>query len=232
MNPHVLLDRLIADPVATLKSSLLIGHLAGLVLGLGTATLLDLFILKFVLPQKVSKDHYNVIHFFSKIVAFGLLLLWATGLGFLVFYSYFDPIKLSNQKIWAKLIVVGVLTLNGLFIHRTVLPLIRDHIGRTLFDGLSRSQRFLLLTSGAVSATSWYVPFVLGAFPQLNFLPALPVVLTYMFILTAVIVATQVFALAVMPPEPTRMSPHAEDAAQKPLASLSGGNPAVLTSRV
>ncbi|WP_114946903.1 hypothetical protein [Microvirga calopogonii] len=232
MFPQILLDRIMVDPVATLKSSLIIGHLIGLVFGLGTATLLDIFILRFVIPHKVSKDHYDVIHLFSRIVAFGLLLLWITGLGFLVFYSYFDPIKLSNQKVWAKLIVVSVLTLNGIFIHRTVLPLIHDHIGRPLFDGLGPSQRFLLLTSGAISGTSWYVPFVLGAFPQFNFLPALPLVLTYLFVLAATIVTTQIFTLAVTPSEPTRTSTRAEDTDRKPLASFSGGDPAVLTSQV
>jgi len=230
MSPQILFDRMMIDPVATLKSSLILGHLMGVVFGLGTATLLDIFIFKFVLPYKISKSHYEIIQLFSRIVAFGLMLLWITGLGFLVFYSYFDPSKLSNQKVWAKLVVVGVLTLNGLFIHRSVLPLIHDHIGRPLFDGLGPSQRFLLLTSGAISGTSWYVPFVLGAFPQFNFLPALPLVLTYMVVLAATIVTTQVFALAVKPSGPTLMSSHAEDAARKPSAPLSGANPAVLTS--
>ncbi|EIM25013.1 hypothetical protein [Microvirga lotononidis] len=231
MSPQILFDRMMLDPVATLKSSLIIGHLIGLVFGLGTATLLDIFIFKFVLPRRVSKDHYEVIHLFSKIVASGLLLLWVTGLGFLAFYSYFDPDKLSNQKVWAKLVVVGVLTLNGLFIHRAVLPLIHDHIGRPLFDGLSPGQRFLLLTSGAVSGTSWYVPFVLGAFPQFNFLPALPLVLSYVFVLAATIVTTQIFALAVPPSESTPLSSHAEGAARNPLPPLARGNPAVATSR-
>ncbi|MGO4523227.1 hypothetical protein AB4097_00015 [Microvirga sp. 2MCAF35] len=232
MFPHILLDRIMVDPVATLKSSLIVGHLIGLVFGLGTATLLDIFIFRFVLPYKISKDHYDIILLFSRIVAFGLLLLWITGLGFLVFYSYFDPVKLSNQKVWAKLVVVGVLTLNGVFIHRTVLPLIHDHIGRPMFDGLSPSQRFLLLTSGAISGTSWYVPFVLGAFPQFNFLPALPLVLIYMVVLAATIATTQIFARAVTPSEPALMSSRVEDAAGKPLAALSGGNPAVLTSQI
>ena len=232
MDPHILLDRLIADPVASLKSILIVSHLIGLILGLGTATLLDIFILKFVLRQKISAEHCDIIYFFSKIVVFGLIILWASGLGFLVFYSYFDPIKLTNQKIWAKLIVVSVLTLNGLFIHRTVLPLIHGHIGRMLFDGLNSSQRFLLLTSGGISATSWYVPFVLGAFPQLNFLPALPVVLVYVVILLTVIAATQIFTLAAMPHEPAALASQAEEVARKPLTALSQGNSGVLTSRV
>ncbi|WP_262028140.1 hypothetical protein [Microvirga sp. Mcv34] len=231
MDAHILLDRLISDPAATLKSLLIIGHLIGLILGLGTATLLDIFIVKFIIRRIVSEDHYTVISFFSKIVVLGLIILWMTGIGFLVFYSYFDPIKLSNQKIWAKLIVVSVLTLNGLFIHRTVLPLIRENIGRMLFDGFSSGQRFLLLTSGGISATSWYVPFILGAFPQFNFLPVLPVVLIYVAILLTVIAATQLFTLITTPYDRSVIASHAGEGSRKPLAALSQGNSGVLTSR-
>jgi hypothetical protein len=149
--------------------------------------------------KKVTDEYCHVVEFSSKIVTVGLLILWLTGIGFLVHYSVFDPIKLTNQKVWAKIAIVGVLTLNGMFIHRTILPLIRNRIGRSLFDRMAPRQRSVLLASGAVSATSWYVPLVLGAAPQLNFLPALPILLAYALLLTAAILMTQGLARVVLP---------------------------------
>ena len=50
------------------------------------------------------------------------------------------------------------LTLNGVFIHRSVLPLVRRNVGRGLFEGMSGRQRSLLLASGVVSAVALAVP--------------------------------------------------------------------------
>jgi hypothetical protein len=210
MNLYILVERLSADPVATLKSSLIAGHLLGLVLGVGAATLLDLFIIRFLVMKKVSSEYCSFVEFASKIVTVGLLVLWLTGFGFLIFYALFEPIKLSNQKVWAKIVIVCILTLNGIFIHKTVLPLIRNRLGRNLFDGLRPGQRTLLLATGAVSATSWYVPLLLGALPQLNFLPAWPILLAYVLLLSVAIVATHGLARIVLPRVPMVMLSRAE----------------------
>ena len=210
MDLTVIVERFAADPVSTLKSSLVTIHLFGLVLGVGAATLLDLFIVRFLIMGNITNEYCHVVEFSSKIVTFGLLILWVTGLGFLVHYGVFDPVKLTNQKVWAKIAIVCVLTLNGMFIHRTVLPLIRQRVGRGLFDGLTRSQRSLLLVTGSISATSWYVPLLLGASPQLNFLPAWPILLAYMLLLTIAIALTHGLAQVVVPDTPMIKSSQAE----------------------
>ena len=193
MSVSLLLDALLANPLATVKSGLVALHLVGLILGLGAATLLDLVIARFLVARRVTSDYCQIVEFSSKVVSIGLVLLWLTGLGFLIFYVVTDPVKLTNQKIWAKMIIVAILTLNGVFIHRTVLPLLRSQIGRSLFDGLMPRERSLLLASGAVSVTSWYIPMILGAFPQLNFLPAIPILLAYGLLLSIAIMVTQGF---------------------------------------
>ena len=43
-------------------------------------------------------------------MAAGLLILWLTGLGFLWLYWQFEPELLGNPKIWAKVVIVMVLT--------------------------------------------------------------------------------------------------------------------------
>ena len=181
-----------SDPAAWLKTSLRIIHFCGLVLGVGAATLLDLIIVRFVMTRTISGEHVHVIEFSSRVVTVGLALLWFSGVGFLIHYGLFDPNKLWNPKIWAKISIVAVLSLNGVLVHHFVLPVIRRQVGSNLFDGLSRRQRSFLLFSGTVSGISWYVPLLLGAIPQLNFIaPAWVILSAYLLILAAAVVVTQ-----------------------------------------
>lgn len=190
MDQSVYLHLLSADPVVTAKMGLRFVHFIGLALGLGAATLLDLMLVRFFVRGTISSESWKIVHFFSKIVNVGLLVLWVTGIGFVVHYAFFDPSKLMNEKIWAKLAIVLVLSVNGMFIHAIVLPRIRAQIGNTLLAGMSRFQRSAFLVSGAISATSWYVPVILGAFPQLNFsVPATTILVTYALLLVVAIVA-------------------------------------------
>lgn len=192
-----LIDTLRLDPVTSIKTGLRIVHFVGLALGLGAATVLDLMILKFFLKGKVTTDQWNVFHFGSRIVNAGLILLWITGLGFLAYYSAFDPIRLGNEKVWAKMTIVLILTINGIFLHMAVLPKVKAQIGRSLLDGMSAGKRSLFFASGALSATSWYVPLLLGAMPQLNFVvPMTTILQAYALLLALALLLTQVVLLA------------------------------------
>jgi hypothetical protein len=184
-----------SDQASLLKTGIKFSHLIGIVVGLGAATILDLVILRFAAAGKIAPEHASIIEFCSKVVTAGLLVLWVSGAAFLLHYYAFDPAKLGNEKVWAKIAIVGVLTLNGVFIHRTVLPLVRARVGQSLFEGMTVLQRSLLITFGVVSATSWYVPLLLGAMPQLNFVvPATTILLAYAVVLGVAIALTQMMA--------------------------------------
>lgn len=186
------LHLLSSDPASWIRTGLRVVHFCGLVLGVGAATLLDLIIARFVLMRGISKEHVHVIEFSSKVVTVGLGLLWISGVGFLIHYGFFDPEKLQNPKIWAKIAIVAVLTVNGILVHYFVLPRIRIQLGKRLLDDLSHSHCSLLLLAGTVSAISWYVPLMLGAIPQLNFVvPAEAILLSYALVLIAVNTALQ-----------------------------------------
>ena len=201
-----LIDTLRLDPVTSVKTGLRIMHFIGLALGLGAATVLDLMILKFFLKGKVTTDQWNIFHFGSRIVNAGLVLLWITGLGFLAYYGAFDPIRLGNEKVWAKMTIVLILTINGMFLHAVVLPKVKAQIGRSLLEGMSMGQRSLFFASGALSATSWYVPLLLGAMPQLNFVvPMTTILLAYALLLTLALLLTQVVLLALRDDHSSRM---------------------------
>ena len=181
-----------AEPGTVIKSAIKIGHLFGIILGLGAATALDLIVLKFLLAGKIKREHVLLVEFMTKIVSAGLFLLWASGISYLLHYGIFDPAKLGNEKVWAKIAIVVVLTINGFFIHRRVLPLIKKQVGRALFDGLPRRECGLMLTFGTISAISWYVPLVLGAMPHFNFVvPASGLLAAYAILLALAVASTQ-----------------------------------------
>ena len=174
------------DP-AWIRTGLRVVHLCGLVLGVGCATLLDLIIARFILMRGISYEHVYVVDFSSKIVTIGLGLLWISGIGFLIHYGVFEPAKLENPKIWAKIAIVAVLSVNGLLVHYFVLPRIRNQVGKRLLDGLSPFDCSLVLLAGTVSAISWYVPLILGAIPQFNYVvPAEVILSSYALMVIAV----------------------------------------------
>lgn len=152
------------DPI----TPLLVLHCFGLALGLGGATILDVILLR-SLRHSVEAANIRLFETIASLVALALALLWLSGLGFLAVYAWRSPAMLENPKLWAKIVVVAILTVNGGVLHAKVLPVLRAQAGRTVLDGLPAHVRVWMLTAGAVSAVSWYFPFLLGIVRELNF---------------------------------------------------------------
>ncbi|GFM79155.1 MULTISPECIES: hypothetical protein [Pseudomonas] len=158
------------DPLPHVRVlTVLVGlHLLGLCFGLGGATMLDYWILRWMRKGSLPVEIKSTFTFISTVVAIGLGLLWLSGLGFLALYGLESPEKLSNPKLWAKVCIVSALTLNGMLIHVFVLPVVLRDMSQPILDGVSRSRIAIFLASGALSAISWYTAFALGIFRELN----------------------------------------------------------------
>jgi hypothetical protein len=205
---------LLASPAPIVKAVLLFVHLIGLALGLGAATLLDLLVVRMLVAGKIAPSQPAFIEFAAAVVTAGLALLWLSGLGLLAYYSAFDLTALQNPKVWAKVAIVAVLTLNGLFIHAAVLPLIKRQAGRGLFDGISEVRKSLLLTAGAVSITSWFMPVFLAVSRPLNFVvPAQIILAAYVVLLVVAVIGSHLFARIL----PTRTSRRKKPQRKQPL---------------
>ena len=145
-------------------------HILGVAFGLGIATGMDLLLIKHILTKKkLRQAQYLFIKQLSSFVTWGLVLLWISGVGFLWKYQQFSPEKLLNPKIWSKLTIVTILTTNGIFIHHYLLPKLKNCIGKRVNEVCSYNEMALIFSSGALSMVSWYVPFIYGTVPQLNF---------------------------------------------------------------
>ena len=143
-------------------------HVLGVCFGLGGATMLDFWILRWLRWGDLPGEVARIFGFVSKVCTVGLALLWLSGLGFLALYAVETPEKLANPKLWAKLTVVLVLSLNGLVIAFAVLPNVLRNVGQPILQGLSAPRAALFLVSGAVSGVSWYTAFGLGLMRELN----------------------------------------------------------------
>lgn len=108
-------------------------HLLGLCFGLGGVTMLDLWILRWMRRGSLPVEVGRTFHFISDAVAIGLGLLWLFGLGFLALYVMESPESLRTPKLWAKVLVVSILTINGMIIHAFVLPEVLRDLSRPCF---------------------------------------------------------------------------------------------------
>lgn len=149
--------------------TLLIAHVMGLVLGFGVAISIDYLLLRALLFGPLSPVALDVAVHAAKLTTLGLLLLWLSGIGFLLEYNGTTPEKLENPKIHAKIIIVLILSLNGCLIHRFIMPILWRYTGKNVLNLISTKVLFLFCTCAAVSTVSWVFPLVFGLNTALNF---------------------------------------------------------------
>ncbi|SMY34164.1 hypothetical protein [Photobacterium andalusiense] len=176
--------------ILNLKCIIKFMHLAGLAIGLGCAWMLDVFILKHI-KKEITKEKYQTIEFVSKFVFTGLGMLWISGLLFIIHYYLYTPENLMNQKIWGKLFIVLILTVNGYFVHKLIIPKIKNSIGSTLLNTLTVYEIMIVTAVGTISFVSWLFPIVLGVAKTLNFtVSAIDIIAFYfVFLVVAAIIA-------------------------------------------
>ena len=80
----------------------------------------------FARKKRFTEDVYETVLCASHAVSASLLLLWLSGIGFPVLGYLNDPGYLDNQEIWAMESIVFLMSLNGVHIHRRLLPRLLD----------------------------------------------------------------------------------------------------------
>jgi uncharacterized membrane protein len=173
------------------KRFFLIIHVLGVVFGLGGAIMLDIYLLRALRGATIQSKDVSFVEFVARFVQLGMCLLWFSGPALVAIAP--EPFAaLGNPKLQAKLVIVGMLTLNMIVIETLALPLVRQNRGRRLFDGVSEAGRSVMLVSGAISATSWAVPFILGLSREFNqIVPASHILGVYAGLLALAIIGLQ-----------------------------------------
>lgn len=155
----------------TIQTILIILHIIGTALGAGAATVTDYLVFKFSKDAKIDKDEFQILHTISNLIWAGLFILLLTGFGFISLHlADFGSVRdvYSLDKIWAKLTIVIILTINGFFVHYYVLPTLKKRLGKTLNTPSVLKKSFFLFSPGAISAISWYSALILGGWRGLE----------------------------------------------------------------
>ncbi len=143
-------------------------HLIGFALGLGGATISDITFFKIVRSGSLSAERFQFLHTLSKVIWVGLGLLIASGLTiFALIYSENGSLPMLTSPRWqAKLTLVGVVLLNGLFFKFHIFPALKQLIDQTFNkDNIGRLANKLAL-SGTISILSWYSILVITLLPR------------------------------------------------------------------
>ena len=145
-------------------------HLSSLAVAIGSMLIAEHLIYERVISARgkpFTPDIYDTVLLASHAVKFALLLLWLSGAGFVVLGYLDDPGYLENQKIWAKAAIVLLISLNGVYIHRTLLPRLREvSQGSPLIHDAKESAKFRL--SFSTSIAGWLFAAFYGTAKFLN----------------------------------------------------------------
>jgi hypothetical protein len=135
-------------------------HLFGVTLGAGGSFMSDVIFVSTTKDKILDKSEFDILKKGSAVTWVGLVLLVVSGamLVSLDFQTYF-----ASSKFILKMIIVGVVIVNGFVFHFVHTPRLRDLVG----IHLSRSSRFrsysrAMYYSGAVSIVSWVSALILG----------------------------------------------------------------------
>jgi len=145
------------------KTVIVIAHALAAALGVGTVLVTDVFFMKFLQDYKISHSESEILDTLSQIVWFALAMLILTGV------ALFLPASaelLAKTKFVAKVVIVGVIAVNGVLLNLLVAPkLVKISFREESVDhpGELHHLRKLAFAFGGVSIISWMMTFILGS---------------------------------------------------------------------
>jgi nitrite reductase (NO-forming) len=137
-------------------------HILGVAFGAGGAFLSDFLLLSSLRDGRVDDSEFRLLKISGRVVWLGVFLLVISG-GVLLWLS--DFALLASSVFRTKLTIVGVIVLNGIFVHRVHLPFIENYFGgKDLSMPPTRVRKHLdwLAVSAAISSVSWVSAITLG----------------------------------------------------------------------
>lgn len=169
-----------------IKSLVIFAHVIACAIALGLVLYMDISLFhhrKSELPPQLLRDLRTLPDW----VYHALIGLWATGLAIVALGIQSKGLTyLDNPKLWVKILVVSTLTVNGVLLHKYVLPILST---TTNLVELAKKQRFKMAIIAGVSSSSWLVSTYLGVARYMNgTLNFSTVFLFYVSVLSALVV--------------------------------------------
>lgn len=128
---------------------LVVTHIIGTVLGVGGATFAELNLIRALRDGEVSIDESELMRGAYAVLRLGFFMLVVSGFGFLLYYRLMGMEELLySEKLWAKLSIIGVLSVNAI---------------------LLQLRKINLIWGSAISITAWYAALILGSMRGLDY---------------------------------------------------------------
>lgn len=135
-------------------------HLIACCVAIGLVLTSDIAMIRQLLSGDAAGQDGKHLAQLKSTVSLALLALWITGIAIVwLDASSKGLVYFQNPKLQAKIGIVVLLTLNGLLLHRAVMPAL-EKAGSLL--KLSLNQRLLAILAGTISGVSWSYAAMLG----------------------------------------------------------------------
>lgn len=145
------------------KGVIVFFHALAASLGVGAATITDIFFFKFLKDYRISEKEKNTMDTLSNVIWVALGLLVITGIGL---FLPNQEVLGQSSKFLVKVVGVFVLIVNGIFLNLVVSPKMMEISYGGEHDyvkGELHVFRKLSYALGGISISSWYVVFLLGS---------------------------------------------------------------------
>ncbi len=177
------------------KSIIVLLHAVAMAIGLGAATLADIFFFSFLKDFKISESETSVMRTLSQVIWFALGLVVITGFGLFIP----EAVALAGTpKFLVKVIVVAVIIINGAVLNLYITPRLSQISFGVAHDhkpGELHHMRRLAFALGGISITSWYTAFLLGSLRSIA-LPFVSILALYLAALACGIIGSQIMERA------------------------------------
>ncbi len=180
------------------KIVFLIIHGLAASVGVGGVFVLDVLFFKFLKDFRISHKEKYTLNAISKIFWVALLILILSGLA--LFLPHKEEL-IKNSKFLAKMIVVSIIFLNGLFLNLFIGPNLEKvsfHLPHEHKPHELHRYSKLAFISGSISLVSWLTVFILGSIKKTLLSLTEILVIYVVFLILAIIfsiIIEQIFEL-------------------------------------
>lgn len=139
-------------------------HLVGAAIGVGAATSSDWLFLHSIRDRVVTREQFSFLTKISHLVRIGLAIVILSGVAIVLQ----NPSVFVYPSFRAKMILVFLLTVNGLFFHGWLLEFLKRHRNERLTNAMLANRLWFFAGAGAISIASWYGALLIGAMEPLE----------------------------------------------------------------
>lgn len=182
------MTELLLDLLQPYRPLVLSGHILGVIIGMGGASVSDVLFFRFLRDYRISQKEAEVLHVLKNLImsALGVILLSGALLVAL------DPAAfLASAPFRFKMAVTGIVALNGIALHLIVAPHLLHLNLRTERKTHGRSWRRLAFALGGVSVCSWYTVFFTAMLKSMLPQDLTMLFMGYVFLLVCTLLGTQ-----------------------------------------